>query len=640
MNETRIWKISHGNSEFNSKKELRDFLADNHYITMCRATRKGQGHAFEFDMRIGDYFYLREEGRIKLFGRIESDAEIAPDEVNDNFVYESDDDMWLVRKYSVVLYPILTDKYSGKQRKWTPNHNTTLGFVPLEQLCEFEEWIFKPYFGKDLSFFNNLDNGSTYNNQEDKMGNAHPLNTILCGPPGTGKTHSVINYALNIIDGKPIPKEQTTEEYVTAKQRFDELKEQDRIVFTTFHQSYGYEDFIEGIRPNTDTLRKGNSENLQYKIEDGVFRKFCDKAEENRQASKKTEAEISAEERAKHCIDELLEEELSREEKNRRRFRTFNGNEFFLEEANEKNITIYLPDNPRWKDVPLSRAELVKVVASNQKFEKPKDVHDFLGKGAPRAHDSYLFALNQALHQQKTTVQSPIEAISLQPYVFIIDEINRGNISKIFGELITLIEPDKRLGAREETKAILPYSGEEFGVPKNVYILGTMNTADRSIALLDTALRRRFNFVEMMPQAELLAGIAVEDTDIDLAKMLQTMNDRIEFLLDREHTIGHAYFMCEEFSNAPTLASLAGIFRNRILPLLQEYFFDDYSKIRLVLGDNNKPTTEQFFTEKASDGVFFGNVEDSVDLDRKIYRLNDAAFGNPDAYRMIYEAAS
>ena len=146
-------------------------------------------------------------------------------------------------------------------------------------------------------------------------------------------------------------------------------------------------------------------------------------------------------------------------------------------------------------------------------------------------------------------------------FVFIIDEINRGNISKIFGEL----------------SVTLPYSQEEFTVPKNVYILGTMNTADRSIALIDTALRRRFDFIEMMPRPEFLS----DDVDgVNLQEMLTTLNTRLETLLDREHTIGHAYFI-----KCTTLADLAKIFRNKIIPLLQEYFFDDHEKIREVLGD-------------------------------------------------------
>ncbi|MBQ6924390.1 MAG: AAA family ATPase [Kiritimatiellae bacterium] len=232
-------------------------------------------------------------------------------------------------------------------------------------------------------------------------------------------------------------------------------------------------------------------------------------------------------------------------------------------------------------------------------------------------------------------IADPAEITSALPFVFIIDEINRGNISKIFGELITLIEPNKRLGADEETKATLPYSGEEFGVPKNVYILGTMNTADRSIALLDTALRRRFNFVEMMPEPGRLADIEVEETGIDLAKMLRTMNNRIEFLLDREHTIGHAYFM-GDFQKNPTLDGLADIFRNKIVPLLQEYFFDDYSKICLVLGDNAKPKDDQFVQEATNHASLFAGSQIDIDLDKPTYRINPGAFDRVEAYSGIY----
>ena len=209
-------------------------------------------------------------------------------------------------------------------------------------------------------------------------------------------------------------------------------------------------------------------------------------------------------------------------------------------------------------------------------------------------------------------------------FVLIIDEINRGNIAKIFGELITLIEDSRRLGAEDETKVTLPYSQKSFGVPKNLYLIGTMNTADRSIQLLDTALRRRFTFVEMMPEPE-HERTSKEVDDVNCQEMLKAMNERITALLDREHQIGHTYLM-----DVDTMEDLSGAFQNKIFPLLQEYFFDDWAKIRAVLGGN------EFVSERNAPRLP-ADLEQGED--RKIYeRLpgDDERWENSQQYRQIY----
>jgi 5-methylcytosine-specific restriction protein B len=226
--------------------------------------------------------------------------------------------------------------------------------------------------------------------------------------------------------------------------------------------------------------------------------------------------------------------------------------------------------------------------------------------------------------------------------VFIIDEINRGNISKIFGELITLIEQTKRIGAKEEMTVTLPYSPDKaFGVPKNVYIIGTMNTADRSIMMMDTALRRRFSFVEMMPESDVLRNIgadqvSVDGETLDVAKMLDIINRRIEYLYDREHTIGHAFFT--GLKKNSDIETLAGIFENSVIPLLQEYFYEDYSKIQLVLGDNNKMGDNkqyQFIRDDRLDinEVFSGMPEE--DLPENKYTIQREAFRKLESYKLI-----
>lgn len=319
-----------------------------------------------------------------------------------------------------------------------------------------------------------------------------PLNQILFGPPGTGKTYNTISKTLDILGvpvvakkGISLPSNTTwfkneEADRKGAVEKFNQYKKDGHIVFTTFHQSMSYEDFIEGIKPKTEATGL-----VTYEVEPGVFKKICDKA----------------------------------------------------------------------------------------RTDKDK-----------------------------------------QPYVLIIDEINRGNVANIFGELITLIEDDKRLDKLEELKVQLPYSKKSFGVPSNLYIIGTMNTADRSVEALDSALRRRFSFVEMMPKPELLNGVSIEGfNDTTLKDLLEIINKRIEVLKDREHQIGHSYFMKFADKNEVAASDLKEVFTDKIIPLLQEYFYGDYEKIQLVLGNG--------FVEEDNNEVQFAGNTLYDDIPEKRYKI-------------------
>lgn len=334
-----------------------------------------------------------------------------------------------------------------------------------------------------------------------------PLNQILYGPPGTGKTYSTTKKALQILGYDK------DDEIKNGLKKFDikpsnnpekDMKElfkyysekKSQITFITFHQNYGYEEFVEGIKPIAE------NGNMTYKIKNGVFKDLCEKA-------------------GKH----------------------------------------------------------------------PKN-----------------------------------------PYILIIDEINRGNISKIFGELITLIEPSKRLENNDEITLTLPYSGKSFGIPSNLYIIGTMNTADRSISLMDTALRRRFEFIEMMPDEGKLKDKDIEN--ISLQKMLEAINNRIEFLYDRDHTIGHAFFI-----DVKDLKDLKKVFQNKIIPLLQEYFYENYAKINAVLNHNGMIKESKAEYKK----IFPTNSEATNDLDLedknnyKIAKFDDEIWDKSATYQSIID---
>ena len=632
------------------------------------------------------------------------------------------------------------------------------------------------------------------------------LNTILYGPPGTGKTYHTTIYAVAIIENKPLSMVES-EEYEAVLERYHTYKAQGRIAFTTFHQSYGYEEFMEGIKPILPDLNsEGQSGNISYGVQSGVFKQFCEKAEcpaaistkeygigespsvwkvsldgtgdnpTRTECLKNDHIRIGWDDYGKDITDETDfsasggrtvlnafinkmrvgdivlscysasaidaigvvtgEYEWHDEYPRLKRLRNVN---WIVKDIRENILEINGGTSMTLSSVYRLNISLTdiyqmiekyqqKMVTSDAHGEKPNGMHRQVWAIRNRAGDKdvlfdyedYLYthgvAVVEDIHDHKRqcnylanmmpgdwvmlgrdshisaigiVMESDVSTIDVTPfhwqkrvkwlarnltatfadlskpnkivsnfavakititiselqrllpqaerpenYVFIIDEINRGNISKVFGELITLIEPSKRIGGGEEMTVRLPYSQKLFGVPQNVYILGTMNTADRSIAVIDTALRRRFQFREMLPDTKVLDGITVEGMNI--GEMLDKINQRITALYDREHTIGHAYFL--PLKEEPTIQKLGEIFQNNIVPLLQEYFYEDYEKIRLVLGDNQKSESDretQFVVQqKVTPADLFGDTKIELDLGNS-FEINSAAFYNLESYQFL-----
>lgn len=466
-----------------------------------------------------------------------------------------------------------------------------------------------------------------------------PLNQILYGPPGTGKTYHTIDKALEILCERgeidSIPQERDEK-----KALFNECMEQGQIGFVTFHQSYGYEDFVEGIRPRLSGENDESqiSEKMEYEIKDGIFKSMCKKANENYEKSQKDSSEVKREIE----LDDLLEQ-----------YATYI--EYELKEGKEPKFepkewttkmkiqgvhrlqngdfsSIMIGTN---KDSGVMQRLTQKVIKRDyEKFKNGeiKDWNDIKPSYESKSHRhgnaGYYFTLYESIaefektHYQVSTIPTLESTFDnrLKPYILIIDEINRGNISKILGELITLLEPSKRKGNDEALEVKLPYSQEPFSVPNNLYIIGTMNTADRSIALLDTALRRRFEFIEMLPDSK---ELSTNCDGINLQKLLEAMNNRIEFLLDRERSIGHAFFI-----GVTNLNDLQAVFKHKILPLLQEYFYDDYAKINAVLNDNGMLESKKMNIQ---------SLEEFVDREKQIWKITDSSEWSMDTFQTIYK---
>lgn len=510
-----------------------------------------------------------------------------------------------------------------------------------------------------------------------KMENS--LNRILFGAAGTGKTFHTINHALSIIENKSLELLEK-EDRIVLKKRFDDYKDQGQIKFVTFHQSFSYEDFVEGIRAESVQDNEGVT-NIEYPIISGVFKSLCDTAitktiienqdsqfDENRNNIwKMSLGRAGAEEEIyQYCLqndcvligwgDDLDFSEAS----NKKQIEEFMDKNGYREYRGEYPSASRFVNDFKNK---MQNGDLIIVSEGNHKFRaiaeiigdysllsEGKEIPDYVQKRAVKWLKTFKPALavdqlfDKVLSQQ--TIYNLANAINFQKlknilytsatvaaenkkFVLIIDEINRGNISRIFGELITLIEDSKRVGADEALSVTLPYSKEEFSVPDNVYIIGTMNSSDRSLTGLDIALRRRFTFIEMPPKPELLDDVVIEGLNIGM--LLKVINQRIEVLLDRDHCIGHANFMT--LTSNSEVKELAQIFKQKIIPQLQEYFFDDWAKINMVLNANGMLKSKAIESSR-----LFPNVDtDSEGFfeEQKIWQLVETAFDSVDSFNKI-----
>ena len=493
-------------------KELQKDRSDNSYPMNDSKTN----WEFANEMNIGDIVYVKKGLEPILLGR----GVVASD----------------------YIYDDIRNKYKSIRKvNWTHNgiYNVDFNELDIKQwnqktLTDISENKYKDFCKKIEKVFNN-------NAKEDKNMSSQPLNQILYGPPGTGKTYNTVIKAIEITNPELIQRDDNgdVKHYDDLKKQFDNLKKQGQIEFVTFHQSYSYEEFVEGIKPDLK-----NENDLTYQKIDGIFKSIC------KNASKTITDNFD------DVYEKFINDLADYNEDNLFKLKTGQGKTFGIAVNSNKNLSIYMGKNlTKWGTLTKNN---LKNLSDWKYYANP--IYEYL-------KNNYNLTVQETLN-------------STQPYILIIDEINRGNISKIFGELITLIEEDKR----ETLSVRLPYSQDTFTVPKNLYIIGTMNTSDRSIASIDIALRRRFKFVEMMPRPEKLVDKNEQPLmvdDINLQNLLKTINERISYILDRDHQIGHSYFMNW---NKYDMATLKDVWFDEIMPLLNEYFYSDWEKLQAILG--------------------------------------------------------
>lgn len=487
----------------------------------------------------------------------------------------------------------------------------------------------------------------TSKGKDKSMPSNKPLNQILYGPPGTGKTYHTIDKALEILLEKQPDQDITTlllkaktddlipNEREKLKFKFDEFRKSGQIDFVTFHQSYGYEEFVEGVKALEPDHEENQTDELLYRTMPGIFKKLTTKAQSFDTENEfgigintkvwKISLEGARENPTKtYCFEnDIIRIGWDNYGDLNNSVEPLNTSlKYFYNAMSEGDFVISLFDAKHIDGIGIITGDYfydanlgeychcrkVKWLVKNKKmyFYDINDKRNLVQSTIYRLWHVNKNLLLELIASEDTTF-STIK--NEKNYVLIIDEINRGNISKIFGELITLIEPSKRIGEPEEINVKLPYSSEEFGVPSNLYIIGTMNTADRSIAPIDTALRRRFVFEEMEPKPELLSEYI---DGVNLQKLLTAINARIEYLYDRDHTIGHAYLIDVE-----SLLDLEFAFKNKIIPLLAEYFYEDWENIDLVLNSNG------FILESKESSAYISKITSKIN-GKKSYKVMDS----------------
>ena len=632
-----IWKLSHGNPPNFTDAERQQYL-DGQWAVMHRDTGKEQGKKFA-EAPVGTLFFLCHGNSPQRIGQFTSNAMPC-----------AKGDGWLQRSYRVLRPATRTDRYTANSKYWSPQGNTTFWQVGADDLPEFESTLLKEYFGTDLAELATLA-GEPIEATSIGTGLAPPspvpaqpaaskpvatcINRIYYGPPGTGKTYTLMQLLKRDYEqaAAMISPEEWRNQIVAEKIAVLKWWEGAAAALYDLGGKAKVADIAEHRFIQAITAANGSNRNVRQTLWRTLQNHTVDES-----------TTVKMKKRLSPAVFDKAADSVW---------------QFAGDWRDDCADLIALVDQLKRGQQDAGAVQRYSFVTFHQSYgyeEFVEGLRPVLAGDAEGGEVAYEIRPGAFKELCRKARQAPD-----QRFAMVIDEINRGNISKIFGELITLIEPDKRDpldGSKPPIELTLAYSGEKFSVPANVDIIGTMNTADRSLALLDTALRRRFDFVPLLPDTREekdaddphsapLAGLVVTTSigAIDVRRMLERINERIEALYDRDHSIGHAYLttLADVDDGEARFEKLADIFRNRIVPLLEEYFFEDWRKIRLVLGDNQKPQAVQFITESDAHeqdlSDLFGNNHglDSYATKRR-YQSQPSAFAKPAAYLGIYQS--